>query len=449
MRIDDIKCAYEKSDSIHLFISDVLDNLDEKTQIRYGRKKRIIIFVSVLLSVLFVLSTTVVAAKTDFFGLYSNKEGKYGLNISVHEPKKTESKKSQKVKLELDYIPEGYQSTEDSLSYTYHGEAITDRWSFSFEIEESTNFEYKGEYIVDSSELTHNGYRIVLMTRQFEYGSDKDYIALKYFNDWGYVVVCYCQQYDELMKIIKGTNLVEDTSPDTQSNLKNTKPYIDDEDDYAFSTVDTFKKLKTGESIDFSDNILNRMNEDCFTIKVNKVEKRFDFNGLDQKYIKYDGAYSNYFTDSGEWITTYIRTNRDNGDGVNSLDKSWDTQMNRSFYVVTLDVTANKDNEYFSYSCIGARAIDFDSSNEYKYADGFGNVDLFYLEPMENHCLTLEMKRGQTVTLTVGIAVDEDMGDTACLTIKKRYIDVDDTAQSAKETLQYNFVPLKEEVAYD
>ncbi len=449
MRIEDLRCAYEKSDSIHLLVSDVLGSLDEKTQIKYSRKKRVVIFVSVLLSILFVLSTTVVAANTDFFGLYSKKEGKYGLNISINEPQKTESKKLQKVKLELDYIPDGYMPAEGSLSYTYHGESITDKWSFGFEIEESENFEYKGEYIVDSSEISHNGYKIVLMTRQFEYDSDKDYIAIKYFDDWGYAVVCYCSQYDELVKIIKGTNLVEDISPVTPSSVENSKPYQEDTDDYAFSTVDTFKQISVGESVDFSDNILNRMNEECFSIKVKSVEKRTDFNGLDQKHITYDGAYSNYFTASGNWIGTYTRTNRDNGDGINSLDKTWKTQVDRSFYVVTLEVTANRENEYFSYSCIGVRTIDSNLSHEYTYSNRFGNVDLFYLAPMENHYLTLEMQRGQVATLTVGIAVDEDMEDTACLTIRKRYIDIDDTSQSAKETLEYNFVRLKEEVAYE
>ena len=75
MRIDDLKSAYRKSESIHLLLSDVLDNLDEKTQIKYNKKKKAVVFVAVLLTILFVLSTTVVAAKTDFFGLYSNKKG--------------------------------------------------------------------------------------------------------------------------------------------------------------------------------------------------------------------------------------------------------------------------------------------------------------------------------------------------------------------------------------
>ena len=446
MHIDDLKSAYRKSESIHLLVSDVLDNLDEKTQIKYNKKKKAVVFVAVLLTVLFVLSTTVVAAKTDFFGLYSNKKGKYGLDVGISESNKTDSNKPDKVKLQLDYIPDGYKPTDDSLKYTYNGEAVTDKWSFSFDIEKSLNFEYKGTHIVDSSVITHNGYKIVLMTRQFEYDSDKDYIAIKYFDDMGYVVICYCTQYDELERIIKGTNLLKDSSLDVTQPQK---PYVEDNNDYAFSTIDVFKPLCVGESIDFSDNILNRMNDDCFSVKVKSVKKKNNFSGLDKKHIVYDTAYSNYFTDDGNWIGTYTRTTRDNGDGINSLDKTWETQMNRSFYLVTLEVTANRDNEHFSLSSIGARTIDYSSSNQYKYSDRFGNVDMFYLEPMENHILTLETKKDQTVTIVVGIAVDEDMEDTACLTLRKRYIDIDKTAQTAKETVEYNFVRLKEEVAYD
>lgn len=449
MRIEKLKSVYTKSESITTLVVETIESLDEKTQIKYKRNRRVVIFVSVLLSVMFVFSTTVVALKTDLFGLYSEKEGKYGLNVKVDTPDVKIENELKNVKLKLEYIPQGYQPVDGDLKYTYNGEYITDRWSFSFQIEKAEQFEYEGKFIVDSSEIVCDKDKIILMTRQFEYGGEKDYVAVRYFDEFGYVIVCHCAEYDELVKIIKGAQLVED-----KSALKDSAPTKDDlqvgnNSGYSYVTVDEFKPIKVGDSFDFSDNILNRQNESSFTVRINSVEQRFDFSGLDRKHMIYDDTYQEFFANNGEWISRYTRTNKLNGDGVNSLDQKRDTQVQRNFYVVTMEVTCNNDYELFSYSSIGARAINFDDASNPYYSKRFGYVDMIYLEPMENNHMSVEMEKGESITLTVGIAVDEEMSDKAFFTICKRYIDVNDLEKYTKETVEYLCVRLKDEVAYN
>ena len=83
MHDKDIKNAYEATADFKKAVSDTLDSLDENTPVVFAKRRKRIRFSIVFAMIFLILSTTVVGAYTEFFGLFSERVGNYGLNITV------------------------------------------------------------------------------------------------------------------------------------------------------------------------------------------------------------------------------------------------------------------------------------------------------------------------------------------------------------------------------
>ena len=241
MKAEDIKRLYEVSPKLYESIEHTLQQLDSASVERYRKRRSVRRFVIVFAVIASLVAFSTVAYATNLFGLLTKPIGKYGLDMHVVSESTSDTTEMQKhVKLKLGYIPEGYKQIEDENGfvepnkYGYGGKSISDRWGFSFLIYSADQYSTTETYIIETTEKTVNGHKIVFMTQQFEDNGKKQYIAAEYFDEWDTVVVGYCVNQEELVKIMEHLDLEEDTNyvePETKT--------IDDDDDpyagYAFS----------------------------------------------------------------------------------------------------------------------------------------------------------------------------------------------------------------------
>ena len=105
----DIKTAYCLTPDFQNAITGTLNLLDESAPVVFAKRRKRIKISLVFVLIFLILSTSVVGASTEFFGLLSRRVGNYGLNISVESPTEIETKTSSKgVTLDLRYLPDGY-----------------------------------------------------------------------------------------------------------------------------------------------------------------------------------------------------------------------------------------------------------------------------------------------------------------------------------------------------
>ena len=71
------------------------------------------------------------------------------------------------------------------------------------------------------------------------------------------------------------------------------------------------------------------------------------------------------------------------------------------------------------------------------------------MAPDNSSNVSVNIQKGETKTFTIGVVTDNDIVDNACLTIKKRNIDIDHDKELAIECIEYACVMLNSEVDYD
>lgn len=452
MNTQDLSKAYHITHSYHDVVEKTLSTLDENKPVNYLKRVKTIRITAVFLLVFVILSTTVVAAKTEFFGLLSERVGDYGLNITVETQTEKEKKTSDTgVTLDLGYLPDGYESLYDdevaSSVYEYAYAKDEPSFRFTFFVQKTDEFNFEEKFITDYTETEFNGYKTIFATSQLEEDSEENYMSVKYFDDWGYVVTCYCGDYNELKKVTQHLNLKKATKTVSETYKKDVP--VDKTEDYGFRTSDEYILLKKGQSFDYSQNVINGENPSDFTITVKSVEERNSFGNLDADCMIYDGIYSSFFDENGELITPYTRKDM-SGDGIDSLLEWNETVDDRHFYLVTLDITANTDvrNTFDIYS-VWTSKVDTSNESDIKISQKYGECSLVYRERDNSTYTTVEIEKGETLTYTFGVVADDDIVDNACLTIKKRYIDIYHEKQLAVERMLYACVMLNSEVDYD
>lgn len=456
MKAEDLKHIYPVPKTAHDYVLSVLDTLDDKSPKVY--KKRKAIKIALVCAVIAIISATaVVASATNLFGLFSKSVGKYGMNVTVYDDIPADKIN---VKLKLGYIPNGYKPLiqEDGLvdenTYTYNGDYISKKDVFIFNIIPSASYEHNETHIVDSFETQYNGHKTIIMTRQFEENGDKDYIAVEHFEDFGYVVECYTSNYNELLSIMEKLELQEIQDYTEITTVEKVEP-TEEGYGYSYNTTDTFTFVEVGESFDWSDLVINGIDEvpefaksaDNFTVKVKSIEETDNCNNLNDNGFLYNGNEefkANFFDENGMLITPYTRTDRNNGDGINSLDQTWQTTDDRRFYIVTLDVTSNT--EYTDLSINGS--IWASAVNETDFADEYGDVSLVYVEG-KNEFNQIEISKGETKEIKIGVIADEDVAKYACLTFETTNRNVSESDESVNDIVTYTCIKLNSEVDYD
>lgn len=416
MKAEDIKQLYEVSPNLHESIEYTLHQLDSTSVERYRKRRSVRRFVIAFAVIALLVAFSTVAYATNLFGLLTNPVGKYGLDMHVvRESTPDTSKKPKHVKLKLGYVPEGYRQIEDENGivepnkYSYGGKPISDRWGFSFGIyTDAEHYNRTETYIVESEEKNVNGHKIIFMTQQFEDGGIKQYIAAEYFDDWNTIVVGYCGNKSELVKIMENLDLEEDTNyvePETKA--------IDDDDDdpyaeFDFSMAEETREYQLGETFTWTSQIVvapspvYSFKEDECEITVKSVRENDGIKGLDRRNLMApddEEWYSRYFNTDSSLKTPYTRTDRESGDGINSLGHIGSQEVNRHFYLVTVEVTNGSFSGQFMTHTGGVL---------YQEQHRENGADIY----------------------TLGIITDEDEIDDLALSISSTETVIDDKAQT-------------------
>ena len=413
MKAEDIKRLYEVSPKLHESILHTLQQLDDASVERYQKRKTVHRLIIVFAIIASIIAFSTVAYATNLFGLLAEPFGKYGLDMHIVKESTPDTAENPKhVRLKLGYIPEGYEQIKDENGfvepdkYSYGGESITDRWGFTFLIYTGADSYNRTEtYIVESRETIVNGHKIIYMTQQFENNGDKQYLAAEYFDNWDTVVVGYCGNQDELVKIMEHLDLEEDTEYVEQETLD-----LGDDlyADYAFSMEDETRQYNLGETFKWFGQIVNApsplysIKEGECEITVKSVEENDGIKGLDRNNLMVpDDAewYARYFNSDGSLKTPYTRTDIEYGDGIDSLGHSESQEVNRHFYLVTVEVKKGSFTGQFMTNVGGAI---------YQEKHRENGADIF----------------------TIGIIVDEDELDDLVLSITSAETIIDDETQT-------------------
>ena len=422
MKTEEFKNAYPNPpDGFHHAVLSSLYKLDSKSPVRY-RKRRAVRFAAVCAIIVALGSFTAVAAATSFFGLFSEPVGKFGLRVGVAEETTSPLKH---VKMKFGYIPKGFTELphmeEDEKRFqNQNGE------SFSFSVVPAKDYDFTETYIIDSEETTVNGHKLILTTRQMTGGgayggADKE----------------------ELLKIMKSLSLVENTNfvPETTSADMVMSDLDKKRSEYDRIINSEVKMHKLGEAFNWD----RESASDAFTVKVISIKEQSDTSNIPEEYwswiTDYSLIHSDFFDENGQLITPYTRHDIKDSDGVNTQRNEWDTEVDRHFYVVTVEITQNSDKEFDVFGDFSPVVLVKDENDVYHYNGTedqhgitqsvlYGNVDTVLSTPGDEVNM-LHLSKGETRTLTYGIVADDNILDNAYLSFYSRGEDViDDNAET-------------------
>ena len=432
MRTEDLQNAYPSPpEDFHNALLSSLCKLDAQSPVRYKRR---VMRVAVVCAIVAALgSFTVVAAATNFFGLFSEPVGKFGLHVGVTEEATASASESLKaVKMKFGYMTKGFEELPHMSSDVkkFQNTNAENGECFSFSVVPAKDFDYTETYIIDSEETVVNGHKLIITTRQMTEGGEVDYGATMYFEDWGYVVgggAYGGADKDELLKIMQNLSLEEDKDyvPETTSAdmVRSDLDLKRGEYDWTVNTDFTMHKL--GEAFKWG----HEAHSDAFTVKVTSIKEQTGTNDISEDYwnwtTDYSLIHSDFFDENGKLLTPYTRHDINESDGVNTQRKEWDTEDDRHFYIVTVEITQNSDEEYDIFGDFSPAVLIRDQDGSFHHngeedKNGvtqriiYGNIDTVLSTPGDE-VNVLHMSKGETRTITYGIVVDDDALDNAYL----------------------------------
>lgn len=463
MKTEDLQNAYPNPpEDFHNAVLSSLYKLDAKSPVRY--KKRRVMRVAVVFAVVAAFgSFTAVAAATNFFGLFSEPVGKFGLHVGVTEEATASASEPLKaVKMKFEYMTEGFEELPHMSSDVkiFQNANAENGECFSFSVVPAKDFDYTETYIIDSEETIVNGHKLIITTRQMTEGGEIDYGVTMYFEDWGYVVgggAYGGADKDELLKIMQNLSLEEDTDyvPETTSSdmVRSDLDLKRREYDWTVNTEFTMHKL--GEAFKWG----HEAHSDAFTVKVTSIKEQTGTNGISEEYwnwtTDYSLIHSDFFDGNGKLLTPYTRHDINESDGVNTQRKEWDTEDDRHFYVVTVEITQNSDEEYDIFGDFSPAVLIRDKDGSYHHngeedKNGvtqriiYGNIDTVLSTPGDE-VNVLHMSKGETRTLTYGIVIDDDVMDNAYLRFSSQDEQtIDDDAENITLNFRNDCVKIKE-----
>lgn len=365
MKAEKINKLYTLTPSLHQSVEQALQQLDDSVPKHY-HKRRSIRRVSIVFAIIALLAAFgTIANATHLFGLLTEPVGKYGIDMHVAKDGTTASTKSNSyAKPNPTYLPKGccqligndendnaILNAEGVTSYNPNGNyQYTDgkeTW-VHFHVYQAESYSEEARYIVDSFEKEYGGHKTVFLTRQFEDNGNQDHYAVKYFEDWGIVVDCYYDNVPELMKIMEGLELQE---PEKEAKEHLEPETVDESDDpyagYAFLMKDETREYQLGETFTWTEQMVDAPSPlYCFKegeceITVKSVKENDGIKGLDRNNLLFpdnEEWCARWFNSDGSLKTPYIRTDINYGDGVNALGHSESKEVNRHFYLVTVEI---------------------------------------------------------------------------------------------------------------
>lgn len=472
MKPEDLQNIYQTPpEEFHNAVLSSLYRLDRKSPARYT-KRRSVVRIAIVCAIVAALGTvSAVAASTKLFGLLSEPVGKYGLHVKVEEDTtQAVDPKVKYVKLKLGYMTDGFTEVPHTDGMKYH-DGNDDGPGYTFIISRANDFDYTEEYIIDSEEMTANGHRLIITTRQMTEGGGLDYGATMYFEDWGYVVSCLAHHgaaKDELIKIMQNLDLEEDKDfvPESMPEDWELSELDEKRMNYGWEFAPHYKMYNVGDAFYWGEYADKNGTADDFTVKVTSVKEQTDTDGIPEENFgwitDYSLIYDEYFDENGNLITPYTRTDMTEGDGIHTQNKTWTTEDDRHFFVVTVEVTCNKSPEteidgytyhdhYFNVMGSMFPTVLL-KDNQGNYSDNrqqdengvwqdilHGNADIVCVTPGDDSNLA-RIEKGETRTFVYGIVVDDDVLDNTYITFFSRNEKVDDDAEKLIQNGYYSCI---------
>lgn len=435
MKAEDIKRLYKVSPKLHESVEHTLQQLNDTSIERYRKRRNVRRFIVAFAVIASLVAFTTTAYATHLFGLLTKNIGEYGFNMRVVAEATPDSKvKKRYAKPNPTYLPKGCcqligddvdeVNPEGVTSYNPNGNykyTDSDGVWVHFHVYEADKFHEEARYIVDRVEKEYNGHKVVFLTRQFEDNGEKDYYAIEYFEDWGYVVDCYYDNMPELMKIMEGLELQEaDDYVEPATIDLNDDPTAD----YAFSMNEERKEYQLGETFTWSKQVVDasayNYKDGEYDITVKSVNEHDGVKGLDRNNLLApddEEWYARYFNSDGSLKTPYYRTDNGNGDGINSLRHIESKKVTRRFYLVTVEVKS-----------VGDSNEDFNG----QFMTNVGGGVIYQDDKFEN---------GVEV-FTVGVIADEDELDALALSLPSTEFIVDDEKETVVRKDINTVIPL-------
>ena len=428
MKADDIKKLYKVTPELHDSIEQTLRQLNEASTKRY-RKRRNIRRAAVSFAVAALLAAfTTVSYATKLFGtLKTERIGRYGFNFQITATPDS-SENNTHVKPDPEYLPKGFRQIIDKADfYAPEGAVIYDPYGnytytdgtdnyVHFFVKDASEFQEEGTYIVDCTEHWFNGHKTVLCTKQYKDNGEKYYFAIEYFEDTGYVVVCECNSKTELQKIMEHLKLQE--ADDYTEPV--TIDFGDDKTaDYAVTVKNERVSRPFGKAFIWTPYSYYQHNE--YSILVKSIKEVDGSNGLDRENFfapsDDDEWYSRFFNSDGSLKTPYIRTSYGEGDGIDTIGHIEEKEVERHFYLVTVEASAYGDTK--------------EKFNSQFMTDGYGGV--IY---QETH-----YKNG-TETIILGVVADGDELDKLALLLNSMELTIDDKKKTVVRREIETVIPL-------
>lgn len=448
MKGEDIKQLYQVSSEAHKSIEHTLRQLGDASSEHYKRRRKVqrLMVALAVIALSIVLSTAAYATK--LFGLLAEPVGKYGLDLQIVQAT-ADSAQTQVAPTEKkyampkpNYLPKGccqligededlheLLNSEGVTSYNSNGNyKYTDGnnvWVL-FHVYQAEEYHEEARYIVDSFEREYNGHKTVFLTRQFEDNGEQEHYAVKYFEDWGFVVDCYFHDMTELMKIMEGLELQE---PEEEAADYLELPTVDISDDpyagYAVSMTEEERVYQLGETFSWSHQIVDApspiysFKDGEYEITVTSVKEHDGVKGLDKSKLlapNDEEWFARYFNSDGSLKTPYIRTDTDHGDGVDSLGHSESKEVSRRFYLVTIEVKAIEE----SYGGFNGQFMTSAGGAIYRDKCDENGTDIF----------------------TIGVAADQDETDGLALLIPSKETVIDEKTETVAFKEIRTVVPL-------
>ena len=431
----------EPPENFHKVVTDTLDSLEETKVIKLNKRRRIIRVAVACAIVASLGAFTVAATATNFFGLFSERVGNYGLHVGV-EQSSSGSDSENHIRIDAAYIPKGYSLSGNNPThclYRLNDKDNSDKDErFSIIAYKEENYDETYSNVIESKESKCNGNKVIYMTFKWAENEDKlFYGAVIYFYEDGYVVYANNSNKSELEKIVSGISLKEDTEYEERMKKQEEteKEAAKTRIDISGNQLDDVIEKTEGKSFTkkisqmFTDEDEKQYENNAnISIKIKDIREMTNDNGLDQNSFKGATGYNGrkygvkdeYFNSDGTLKTKYIRKGyqKKSEDDYDSLGEMIKTDMTRHFYIVTLELSADDDIEdlYHILQFEGIRTTDendnyfamTDYSIYWSHSLSTGEARCVYEEGIDENS---RLSKGQKKTVKIGLIVDDDILD--------------------------------------
>lgn len=423
MKKEDLKTMYgTPGESFHQTVVQTLDSLEEKPNGRsHGSKRKKLIAIVAVAAALGMLTFT--AAATGLFGLVATRTGTYGLNIKAYDDG-SKGSIAQGMNMKFGYMPEAY--TKGKI-YNSWAEYRADEEYFNAYILYTDDYETDYTNVIETSETEYDGHKTLYIT--FKEAENRDtlfYASLKYFDEYKCMVCCNCSDYDELVKITE--NVTVEPAPADQKPADVRDDSDDDMEpgaliDYSRNGTgfrDAFlsnkvKQAKIGEAIE-----LSIADYDCeamkLTAKVKSVKEQDNIDGLDKKdfvNLGLETTYDLFFNGDGTLVKEKRETYYEGAD-ENNLGTAKEVTYTRHFNIIEMELTADGDINDL-HRVFGTDSFIFKDNCYFEYMDFDSARSMLIYSTSSNKKLSL--KKGEVLTLKIGILSENDTAENTYLSI--------------------------------